>query len=379
LRCVANVRLDNDVGRFTGLRDGYELLSHGAAAPTSEVEAARAELANEPDSIEARWRLLSCLPYAAGPEASSVLRDGVRRQPDEFVDELLFHFPEKAPIEILQMARANAGPGRLFVISDAYATQGRPVEALEALRAALAETNVTSDPILRMAFRPVFSLQAHAQVDSAAQALALLKSRMDPRAPDGQADGSPTAIGLRSADELDKVGSWFPLDLRQVAARAVKSGDFENAPYEARFATRLMKPREVRKLNERLAQDAPTLSKILGLALTEEQLRPTGTPSFRIPFGWGSVIVTVFLQLTWFVHIMEGGPPSDTADPDWAPFLESLRDTVKQDCADAWSDACFQWDDEATRLNHVRNRGTEGPHPQQDPAFDPPMAGRGLP
>ena len=176
-----NVRLDADPDTFMRLREAFELLTHGAGAPVEELAATRDSLAAQPDAKDARWRLLSYLPYAAGPEASSVLRDGAERQPEAFLDELMFHFPDRVPPELARRARNGAGPARLLLIADVEATEGRPGQALDALGTALADMpTISSSALFRLAARPIFSLQAHAQTKPVAEALALLQTKMVP-------------------------------------------------------------------------------------------------------------------------------------------------------------------------------------------------------
>jgi hypothetical protein len=354
LRRVGTARLEIDPGGFIGLRDAYEHLTHGAGTAVDEVTAAREELAAQPDAAEVRWRLLSYFPYGASPDAFAILREGVDLQPDEFLDELLFHFPEKVPAGILQGARAGAAFGRLLLIADVHATQGRSGEALEVLRDALAAGDLRSPGALRLATRPVFSLHAHAQIEAASEALALVKQTAGRLALDPTTNDPQVATTFGIADELGRLGTSLPLDLRQVAASAAKRGDFENAPYEARFATRLLKPREVRKLSKQLAQDAPMLAKIFRLDLTEDQLRPAGIPRIKIPLGWGTVVVTLVLSLSWFAHQMRSTfSIGDIEEMGNSALMELVTKAIQKDCADPNSEACNRWDYEA---REVRDR-----------------------
>jgi hypothetical protein len=98
------------------------------------------------------------------PEAFDVLLEGAARQPDQFVDELLFHFPDKVPAEVIAWATGAAGIGRLILLADVHAEQGRPDQALETFRTALGMPgDWSARAILRLAVRPVFSLHAHAR------------------------------------------------------------------------------------------------------------------------------------------------------------------------------------------------------------------------
>ena len=349
LRQAPNVRLDADPDTFMGLREAFELLTHGAGAPVEEIAGARDSLAAEPDAEDARWRLLSCLSYSAGPEASSVLRDGAEREPDAFLDELMFHFPDRVPPELARRARNGAGPARLLLIADVEATQGRPAQALEALGAALADMpTISSSALLRLAARPIFSLQAHIQVKPAAEALALLQTKMGAHALDGETGDLATVTMFKIAQELGRLDETFPLDLRQVAARAAKLGDFQNAPYEARFAARLMKPLEVGELNKRLKRDAPTLAGILGLSLTEEQLRPRATPSVLVRDGWSPLLILVGIFGSWMVHAWEQTQKDHRAFDELTNGLvhntvDDKKKQIERDCADPGSQECRQW------------------------------------
>jgi hypothetical protein len=288
LRRVRAIRLDVDPDAYASLRSAYELASHGAGAPTELLAAARAELAARPDSGEARWRLLSCVGYHVGPQAFEILREGAERNPDEFLDELLFHFPEKTSVAMIERARAGAGVGRLLLIADAYAVHGQPAEALESFRVATAP-GPASLPI-RLALRPVFSLHAHGQIGAAGEALALLKAR----APDPGSVDANTAWALRIADELGRIGDALPLDLRVVAANAARRANFANAPNEARFATERLRPRDLQELIASLGRDAPTLREIFALG---RPLNQSGPRDFRIPFAWGTVVLAIAFAL----------------------------------------------------------------------------------
>jgi hypothetical protein len=124
------ITLDSDPAVFIASRQAFETLrGTGAAQAQDDLLAARARLAEAPDSADARWTLLSQLGYSDGTEAFGVLRDGAERQPDEFADELLFHFAAKAPAAVLARARARALAPRMLVIADVHASQGRPAEA----------------------------------------------------------------------------------------------------------------------------------------------------------------------------------------------------------------------------------------------------------
>ena len=331
------------------LRDAFELLTHGAGAPVEEIAAARDSLAAQPDAEDARWRLLSYLPYAAGPEASSVLRAGAERQPDAFLDELMFHFPDRVPPELARRARNGAGPARLLLIADVEATEGRPAQALEALGAALADLPaISSKALFRLAARPIFSLQAHAQIKPAAEGLALLQTKVGANTPDAGTGDLATVTMFKVALELGRLDETFPLDLRQVAARAAKLGDFQNAPYEARFAARLMKPLEVGELNNRLKRDAPTLARILGLSLTEEQLRPKAVPSVLIRNGWSPLLI--FAAIFGSAAIRDCKRTQDRHRSSFEIANGVVNDTVddkkkqvERDCADPGSHECRRW------------------------------------
>ena len=350
LQRAPNVRLEAEPAEFMGLREAFELLTHGAGAPVEEIAAARDSLAAQPDAEDARWRLLSCLPYAAGPEASSVLRDGAERQPEAFLDELMFHFPDRVPPDLARRARDGTGPDRLLLIADVHATEGRSAESLDALRTTLAGTSLIASPaFLKLALRPIFSLQVHGQIGPAREALGLVRAHTDPRALEAAPQDLQTATAFQIAVELANLDDTFPIDLRQVAARAAKRGDFQNAPYEARYATRLLKPRDVLKLNDQLKRQSPALEGLLGLTLTEDQLRPGGTPIFTRPYALGIAIVTAALYLSFRIHLMDRGSNKDEAmlrEVGTQFISQTLAGTereIKRDCADPDSERCRHW------------------------------------
>ena len=349
VRRARAVRLDVDPGGFVRLREAYELLSRGAVTPPDEVVAARAALRAQLDSVDARWMLLSYFSYGARPEAPAILREGVELRPDEFLDELMFHFPEKVPPEILQGARGGARFGRLLLIADVHAVQGRPADALEVFKTALAAADLHSPATLKLAAGPVFSLHEHAQIDAAQEALALLKQRAGQAVVDvGNVDWE-TATRFHIADELGRLGSSLPLDLRQVAARAAKRGDFANAPHNARSAIGTAKPRDVRRLSERLKLEAPALTKILGLDLKVDRLPPPGTPNFRIPVRWGVSVAGVALLVAFKIHrVQERSREIDQILGESGKVLINktvgdARRQVEKDCVDPNSERCQHW------------------------------------
>ena len=350
LRRARAVRLDVDPDGFVMLRGAYELLSRGTGAPPDEVAAMRAALGAQPDSADERWRLLSYFPYGTRPEAFLILCEGAERQPEEFLDELLFYFPERVPAGILVGARDGAGFGRLLLIADVHAVQGRPADALGIFRTALAAADLHSPTTLKLAARPVFSLHEHAQIDAAREALALLKQRAgQPALDEARNLDWATATSFKIADELDQLGLSLPLDLRQVAARAAKRGDFDNTPYEAHFATELLKPREVRKLSARLKFEAPTLAKILGLDRKVDQLNPSGTQDFRIPVRWGLLIAVPVLVAAFKIHKIQRDRREidqilSSAGKDFVQkTLGDMRKQIEDDCADPNSERCVHW------------------------------------
>ncbi len=364
------MRLEAEPAEFMGLREAFELLTHGAGAPVEEIAAARDGLAAQPDAEDARWRLLSCLPYAAGPEASSALRDGAERQPDAFLDELMFHFPDRVPPELARRARNGASVGRLLLIADVEATEGRPAQALEALGAALADMpTISSNALFRLAARPIFSLQSHAQIKPAAEGLALLQTKMGAHTLDAGTSDLATVTMFKVALELGRLDETFPLDLRQVAARAAKLGDFQNAPYEARFAARLMKPLEVGELNKRLKRDAPTLAGILGLSLTEEQLRPKTIPNVLVRDGWTPLLFVVAILGPLMVHAWEQTRKDHRAFEELTNGLvhdtvDDKKKQIERDCADPGSHECRQWVAFVPSLwTQLRDIGSPSPDP----------------
>jgi hypothetical protein len=149
-----------------------------------------------------------------------------------------------------------------------------------------------SPSLVRLAARPVFSLQARAQVGPAREALTLVKQRLGDAAATGSRVDLLTTTMLTIADDLGRLDDVLPLDLRQAAARAARRGDFTNLPYDARYAIRLMKPREIKKLNDLLGRQTPTLAGLLSLG---GHLASSTTTDFRIRITWGPIALVLAL------------------------------------------------------------------------------------
>ncbi|HET6148645.1 MAG TPA: hypothetical protein VFH68_14010 [Polyangia bacterium] len=356
LQRVQAVRLDINPDEFMRLRSAYELLSRGGTAPPGDVTAARAELAARPDAVDARWRLLSYFPYGTRPEAAPILGEGAERQPDAFLDELLFHFPEKVTGGVLRGAQHGAGFGRLLLIADVHAVQGRPAAALEVFRIAMSAADLHSPATLKLAARPVMSLHEHAQIDAAREALSLLKQRAGQAALDEarNLDWKMATI-FKIADELGNLGLSLPFDLRQVAARAAKRGDFDNVPYEARAATGHLKPREVRRLSAQLKIEAPTLAKTFALDVPLK-----GTLDFRHPLSWVTIVVIllVVVRLALFVYRMTRDPMADTMkmlDSVTKEMVNGRVEEIRRACTDPDSERCRYY--RTLFSNQARNEG----------------------
>jgi hypothetical protein len=346
VRRAPAVRIDLDPGGFMRLRTAYELLTRGSGVPSSEVMATRAELFANPDSVDLRWRLLSYFPYGKGTEAFSILCEGAERRPDPFLDELLFHFPERVPAGILEAAHEAGGFGRLLLLADVHAVQGHPAKALESFRSAMTAADLHSSATMTLAARPIFSLHAHAQIDAANEALTLLKQRAGEMAMDARVMDWKTQTIFKIADELRHLGSWFPLGLRQVAAGAAKNADFDNAPYEARFATGSLKPREVRRLSEQLNRESPALAKLLSLGLALNPADPIGRSDFRIRISWGAKILVAIglLRLIFVLYRMARDPLADQKR-----LVKSIAAQLASDQAREIREACAHPDAERCR------------------------------
>jgi|SRR5450432_175217 len=248
--------------------------------------------------------------------------------------------------------RVSTDPEGFIRLRESYELLGHPG------RAALDEVQAARDALA-------------AQPD-AAEALTIVKESRSTCVAMAGGDDLQTAAAFQIAEDLARLGVSLPLDLRQAAALTAKRGDFENAPYAARFATRMMSSRAIRQLSRRLAQDAPTLAKVLRFDLTDDQLCPAGTPAFRLSGGWAGAIVAVFLQLCWVVHKLEQPELQLTSEETIPNVRDALLDVMVQECKAPWSEACLRWNDAARPL---ANNG----HPTPDPGLDPPMIGNGLP
>jgi hypothetical protein len=337
LQRVQGVRLETDPDAFVSLRGAYELLTHWAESASEELAAARAEVAACPDSVPLRWRLLSCLPYHRGSAALAILQEGAQRNPEEFLDELLCHFPGQAPRELVDGARAGAGVGRLLLVADAHAVQGRPVQALEALRAALA---MRQAPPGALVLRPVFSLHANGQVALAREAFALLAEGAPDLARDAKV-GWP----LRIAVELDRIDKALPADLRAVAANAAKLGDFETTPNEARFATERLRPRDVRKLSATLRATAPTLAQVFAL---DVPLRQYGPQDFRIPIAWGTIVLALIWNgaRVWLRHrhyVQQSAVIDQVIKESLRSMIHKSVEDIQRACNDPDSAQCNEY------------------------------------
>jgi hypothetical protein len=347
LRLVRTTRLEADPERFWRLREAFELLERGPTGAEDEgggeaggggeggaaarawpvvepsdafgpyrdqlwrlprleqLELARQAVRALPGSVEARWTLLSFLKYGVGPEAFDVLSEGVASVPEEFLDELLLHFSPRVAPHVLSRAERGAGSARLMLVAGGHADQGRPAEADRVLRTALEMPADWSVPArFWLAWRPVFSLLARGQNEAAAGMLDLLRRGVGADALATVRRDHPTAMILDVADELARLGREVPLELRQAAADAAKHVNFEHAATEARFAIRVLPRREVRRWQRRLAREAPVLAKVLGLDLTDEQLRPRGSPRLLIPVPWLTLALAVIVAGAFFVRRM---------------------------------------------------------------------------
>ena len=112
--------------------------------------------------------------------------------------------------------------------------------------------------------------------------------------------------------------------------------DFENARYEARFATRVLSPRAVRQWRNRLPKEAPALARMFALDLSEDQLRPRGTPNFRIAAGTGVSILLCVLFLAWRIHLVKlHSSDADDLSKDMAGEAARMVEAfAKANCAD---------------------------------------------
>ena len=236
------------------------------AKPTSErVVVAREAVGALPDCVEARRALLAHIDPSSN-EAWEVLNAGAVRQPEAFLDQLIFWFPARVPASTLRMAATEGSFGRLILLADAHAAQGRADEAMETFRAALAVAGSMSAFALRMALRPIFSMHAVGLVAVAEAAYRLLKEKAGPDALDVTHQIDQKTIMLYSlADELARLGPTLPLGLRQVAARAAKDGKFDLVPTAAGMATEALSQREFEHWRARIGRHAPAFAGLFRL------------------------------------------------------------------------------------------------------------------
>ena len=339
LQRVRAVKLDVDVDGFVNLRRAFETAaSHVQQAPSARetLLAARDAVIASPRSADARWNLLSLLPYAFDAEASAVVLEGARLDPDEFLDELSLHFPALVPPELLDVATARTGSpyGRTILVARVHAEQGRTAAALDALAAALTAAASCPQPLgLRLALGVVFTLQATARDDAATTALGMIAGSANL----GPAASAPSEVMLAIARELDRLKD-LPLELRQAAARAAQRDDLANLPYAARFATRNLDAGILRELRRRLRSEAPGLSQVLGLDLSEEQLRPAGTPTFRYAIGAGAFIPVVFMLI--FLYKRFTTPAIDMTKMLGEVHQEMVQKSLDEACKDPNNDFC---------------------------------------
>ena len=337
---VRAVKLDADVDGFVNLRRAFETAApHLQRAPSARqaLLAARDTVTASPRSADARWNLLSLLPYAFDAEASAVVLEGARLEPDEFLDELLLHFPALVPPELLDVATARTGSpfGRTILVARVHAEQGRTAAALDALAVALPAASDYPRPLtLRLALGVIFALQATARDDAATIALGMITGS----APGAGPDDHHAETILAMARELDLLKGALPLELRQAAARAAQRDDLANLPYAARFATRNLDAGVLREVRRRLRSDGPVLSRVLALDLSEEQLRPAGTPNFRYAIGVGAFIPLVLLLI--FTYKRFTRPAIDVDKMLGEVHQQMVQKTLSEACADPNSDFC---------------------------------------
>jgi hypothetical protein len=246
--------------------------------PAEQLAIAREALDAHPDSVEARWAVLALMDAVRFDGGLPVLVEGAQRHPEVFLPELLWRYPGRAPAAALDEARLRGTFLASILVADAEAEQGRVDAALAAFAAALDALAEPAPQAQFLALRPIFSLHARAQLPAAKQALARLKEKFG-AAPDVRSARPELAIGWSVAEELDRLPPSLPLDLRQVAARAAKTGDFKNAPYEALYALRGLGDWQVKRWRRLMKKEAPTIAHVLALNLSEDQVRARG----RIP------------------------------------------------------------------------------------------------
>jgi hypothetical protein len=240
--------------------------------------------------------------------------------------------------------------------------------------------------LLRVALRPIFSLHARNHLDAAREAWTLVKDRAEGAMREAGQRDAEVATMLAVAEDLARVAPTFPLDLRQVAALAGRQGEFRNAAYEARFVVGRLDPRELRIWRRRLPRETPALAKIFGLDLSEDQLRPTGTPNLRQEVGWPAVLVMTILVLAWRIHLVERNrlPFFDASAKSrqlihgFPPFREKTELEV---CGDPSSQTCLRWrrnlpidllDEFLSPDNPRRSEDVASPEADDGPQLDGP-------
>jgi hypothetical protein len=200
-------------------------------------------------------------------EAFRVLSEGAARHPDDFLDDLLWFFAPRVPDATLEAAVAGARPPRLLLLANAHAERTQPEEAVTRVRDAFERLGREAVPpmLLHLALRVVFSLHLRGLVASADAILGYLKERGGLDALDATRTDHKTAILFAIADELARLGGDLPLQLRQVAARAGKTGELDMVTTEAGMAAQALGESGRAYWRARLRREAPTLSDMFKL------------------------------------------------------------------------------------------------------------------
>jgi hypothetical protein len=278
--------------------------------PAEQLAIAREALAAHRDSDEARWAVLALLDAVRFDGALPVLVEGAELHPDVFLPELLWRYPSRVPAPLLDEARRRGTFLASILVADAEAEQGREGAALAAFAAALDALDDLGPQARFLALRPIFSLHARAQLPAAKQAFSRLKEKFGDTL-DVRSARPELAIAWSIAGELDRQPAGLPLDLRQVAARAAKSGDYANAPYEALYALRGHGSWQVKRWRRALRKEAPTMANVLALNLSEEQVRSHGRiPNVRVVGG-----IPIFAILYFLIRALAASSSCD-ADRD---------------------------------------------------------------
>jgi hypothetical protein len=281
--------------------------------PEGRAAIAREAVAALPRSVEAR-RVLLALVDPGDAEALAVLSAGAALEPEPFLDELLWRFPDQIPVTFLEQAARDASSfGRMTLVADAQACQARGAESVATVRSSLEPIRQLNPRGLRLVLRPVFSLHAVGLPAAAGEAFAAVTEKTGRDTFDIAHADHLTAILFSVADELGKLGPEMPVRLRQAAGRAAKSGNFDLLPMAGETALSQLTEFEARHWRARLRRNSPTLAKLFRFdRASQQQVRRQR----RILAGFAPLALFVVIGLVRMCSeagFFDGAPSASTA------------------------------------------------------------------